>query len=87
MIKKEESIFDVKNNLSNCGRTEVQIYFLTKRINEINEHLKKNPHDFAAKRGNMCLIGKRSKLCKYFKKKYGEVSYKQVIIDEIGLRK
>jgi small subunit ribosomal protein S15 len=87
MIKQKENIFNSEVFAAGCGRTEVQIYFLTKRINEINEHIKANPHDFAAKRGNMCLIGKRNKLCKYFKKKYGEAQYQEIIIDMIGLRK
>lgn len=75
------------DNKKNCGKTEVQIYFLTQRINLINNHLKKNKHDNAAKRGIACLIGKRNKLCKYFEKRYGKEKYQEIIIGTIGLRK
>lgn len=87
MVKIEETVLNNETKILNSGTTESQVYFLTIRINEINEHLKKNPHDFAAKRGNICLIGRRNRLCKYFKKKYGESKYKEIIIEKIGLRK
>lgn len=82
----KNEIFE-NDNKKNCGKTEVQIYYLTLRINSINEHIKQNPHDNAGKRGIACLIGKRNRLCKYFKKCHGQVQYQAVIIDTIGLRK
>lgn len=78
---------EIQNNQKDCGSTAVQVYYLTKQINQINEHLKLNPKDNAAKRGANVLIGKRNRLCKYYKKRYSIEKYLEVIVNQIGLRK
>lgn len=78
---------EIQINAKDCGSTAVQIYHLSKQIDQINEHLKINPKDFAAKRGSIVLIGKRMKLCKYFKSKHSLQQYEEIIIGKIGLRK
>jgi small subunit ribosomal protein S15 len=82
-----EKVKEIQKSPNDCGSTGVQIYYLTQQINSINEHLKKNPKDHAAKRGAMVLIGKRNSLCVYFKRKYSLKKYEEVVIDKIGLRK
>ncbi len=79
-------IKEIQKNEVDCGSTQVQIYHLTVQINKINEHLKLYSKDNAAKRGLLVLLGKRNRLCKYFKRRNPEL-YTDVIIDKIGLRK
>ena len=82
-----EKVKVIQRNPKDCGSTGVQIYYLTRQIDLINEHLKKNPKDYAAKRGAMVLIGKRNRLCVYFRRKYSLKLYEEVVIGTIGLRK
>lgn len=84
---KKNILQEIKINENDCGSTAVQIYYLTEQINQINNHLKLNPKDNAAKRGALVLIGKRNRLCKYYKKKYSLEKYLEIVIDKIGLRK
>ena len=76
---------NVKKHAKDTGSSGFQIVVLTERINQINEHLKKNPKDHAGQRGVMVLIGKRRSLCKYIERKNKE-EYKK-IIEIAGLRK
>jgi small subunit ribosomal protein S15 len=82
-----EIIKNIQKDSKDCGSTAVQIAYLTEQINKINDHLKINPKDFSAQRGAMILIGKRNRLCKYYKKRYSMDQYTEVIINQIGLRK
>jgi len=59
---------------------------LTKRINELTEHLKLNKKDFACRRGLMILVGRRRRLLNYFRKTMSPESYKELIV-KMGLRK
>merc|ERR1712182_24670 len=52
-----------------CGSTEVQIARQTARISELTEHLKRNKHDHASKRGLIIIIGKRLGLLRYLIRK------------------
>ena len=85
MSKSKIEALQISSN--DCGSTAMQIYYLTRQINKINDHLKLNPKDNTAKRGALVLIGKRNRLCKYYKKRYSLEKYNQVVVDQIGLRK
>jgi small subunit ribosomal protein S15 len=82
-----DKVKEIQISVNDCGSTAVQIYYLTEHINKINDHLKLNPKDNAAKRGVMVLIGKRNRLCKYYKKRYSMEKYVEIIKEKIGLRK
>ena len=58
---------------------------LTKRINEITEHMKQNKHDFMARRGLIQMVGRRKKLLKALEREDYD-QYKKVI-ETLGLRK
>ena len=85
MTKKIMNIDNFKSCDKDTGSTSIQIIFLTERINSINEHLKINPKDKHGKRGLMVLVGKRSRLSKYLKRKNGEEYLK--VLELTGLRK
>lgn len=80
---KKSQIF--KKNDLDTGNTAVQIVYMTEKINEINEHLKNNPKDNSAKRGVTILVGKRRRLCEYYKKNYVELYPK--LLEITNLRK
>jgi small subunit ribosomal protein S15 len=63
----------------------VQVAILTRRINDLTEHLKTHRKDHASRRGLLKMVGTRSALLKYVSKK--DVKRYQGIISRLGLRK
>ena len=84
---------DVKANIiqeyatheGDTGSPEVQVAILTYRINELNEHLKKNPKDFHSRRGLLKMVGQRRNLLAYLKEK--DIERYRSLIARLGLRK
>lgn len=70
---------------NDTGSPEVQIAILTKRINQLNEHLKEHKKDHHSRRGLLKMVGKRRGLLNYLKKK--DIQRYRNIIDQLGLRK
>ena len=88
MLKKQEKekiIDDFETHDGDTGSPEVQIALLTKKINELTEHLKIHRKDHASRRGLLKMVGTRSALLKYMSKK--DVKRYQEIISRLGLRK
>ncbi len=83
--KKESIIGDFETHEGDTGSPEVQIALLTKRINELTEHLKIHRKDHASRRGLLKMVGNRSALLKYVSKK--DVTRYRGIISRLGLRK
>ena len=83
--EKEKIIDDFETHPSDTGSPEVQIAILTKRINDLTEHLKTHRKDHASRRGLLKMVGTRSALLKYVSKK--DVKRYQEIISRLGLRK
>ena len=83
--KKEKIIGDFKTHDGDTGSPEVQIALLTKRIDELTEHLKIHRKDHASRRGLLKMVGTRSALLKYISRK--DVKRYQEIISRLGLRK
>ena len=67
------------------GSPEVQIAVLTKRINELNEHLKVHPKDHHSRRGMLKMVGRRRNLQNYLMKK--DIVRYRALIEKLGLRK
>jgi small subunit ribosomal protein S15 len=83
--KKQEIIGDFETHEGDTGSPEVQIALLTKRINELTEHLKIHKKDHASRRGLLKMVGNRAALLKYVSKK--DIKRYQKIISRLGLRK
>lgn len=73
----------IHNN--DTGSPEVQIAILTKRINQLTDHLRLHNKDFHSRRGLLKMVGKRRGLLNYLKDKEPE-RYRS-IITKLGLRK
>lgn len=50
------------------GSVETQVALLSKKIDELTEHLKINAKDFQGRRGLLMMVGKRKRLLSYLKK-------------------
>ena len=83
--KKKEIIAEYGRTPEDTGSPEVQVAILTERIQELNEHLQKNPKDHHSRRGLLKMVGQRRSLLGYLKKKDIE-AYRKLIAD-LGLRK
>ena len=88
MILKEDKtaiIEEFRRNESDTGSPEVQIAILTKRINDLTEHLKEHKRDHHSRRGLLKLVGHRRNLLNYLMKK--DIARYRDIITKLGLRK
>ena len=67
------------------GSPEVQIAVLTKRINDLTQHLKDHPKDHHSRRGLHKMVGHRRNLLGYLQKK--DITRYRAIVEKLGLRK
>ena len=82
---KQIIIDEFKTHEGDTGSPEVQIAILTRRINDLNEHLRIHKKDHHSRRGLLKMVGKRRALLAYLKDTDIE-SYRN-LIERLGLRK
>jgi small subunit ribosomal protein S15 len=70
---------------NDTGATEVQIALLTRRINQLTEHLREHKHDHHSRRGLLMLVGRRRRFLNYLQKK--DLERYRSLIRELGLRR
>jgi small subunit ribosomal protein S15 len=63
--QKKEILVQYGLHQTDTGSPEAQIALLTKRINDLTEHLKVHKHDHHSRRGLLLLVGRRRRLGKY----------------------
>jgi len=88
MLSKEartEIIDQYRTHPTDTGSPEVQIALLTRRINELTQHLRSNRHDFHSQRGLLMLVGQRRRLLAYLNKT--DVERYRALIARLGLRR
>lgn len=88
MMRKEEKTQIIENNRlheTDTGSAEVQVAILTKRINELTEHLKVHKNDHHSRRGLMKMIGRRRSMLNYMAKK--DINRYRNTIEKLGIRK
>ena len=88
MITKEQKTAVIEANRTHetdTGSPEVQIAIWTERINQLTEHLKKNPNDDHSRMGLYKMIGKRRRLLDYLAKK--DIERYRAIIAKLNIRK
>ena len=83
--KKENAIKDVRRHDADTGSPEAQVAILTKQIEELSKHLKKNAKDFHSRRGLLQMVADRRTHLKYLEKN-DEKAYKS-LIKKMGLKK
>ena len=82
---KKEIIADNATNEGDTGSPEVQVALLTRRINDLTEHLKVHKHDHHSRRGLLLLVGRRRRLLKYLANT--EIERYRALISKLGLRR
>ncbi|WP_052446647.1 30S ribosomal protein S15 [Candidatus Soleaferrea massiliensis] len=88
MMLKEQKTAVIENNRlheNDTGSPEVQIAILTKRINDLTEHLKVHKKDHHSRRGLLKMVGRRRNLLNYVAK--NDIERYRAIIAKLGLRK
>jgi len=82
---KQELIDKHGHNGQDTGSTEVQVAMLTRRINELTEHLRTHPKDHYSRRGLLKLVGRRRRFLDYLQRK--DLEGYRALIKELGLRR
>ena len=70
---------------ADTGSAEVQIAMLTRRINDLTEHLRTHPKDHYSRRGLLRLVGRRRRFLDYLQRK--NIEGYRALIKELGLRR
>jgi small subunit ribosomal protein S15 len=69
---------------ADTGSPEVQIAILTRRINDLTQHLKEHKKDHHSRRGLLKMVGHRRRLLNYLKNK--DIERYRELISKLGLR-
>jgi small subunit ribosomal protein S15 len=87
LVKEEKSqiIQDYRRAEADTGSPEVQVAVLTKRIEELTEHLKTHKKDHHSRRGLLQMVGRRRRLLDYVRSE--DVERYRELIGRLGLRR
>ncbi len=83
--RKKELIEEYAQGAGDTGSPEVQIAILSEHIRNLTEHLKVHRKDFTSRRGLLVMVGQRSKLLRYLRRK--DPQRYQGIVRRLGLRR
>lgn len=83
--EKNTIIAEFATHEGDTGSPEVQIAVLTKRINDLTEHLKIHKKDHHSRRGLLKMVGHRRNLLNYLANK--DIERYREIISKLGIRK
>ena len=84
-MNKQEIIAAYATHEGDTGSPEVQIAVLTKRINDLTEHLKAHKKDHHSRRGLLKMVGHRRNLLAYLQK--NDIERYRAVVAKLGLRK
>ena len=82
---KQEIVGKHGRGEADTGSSQVQIALLSRRIDELTEHLRTHKKDHHSRRGLLKLVGQRRRLLDYLQRNDLE-GYRQ-LIKELGLRR
>ena len=87
MLKEEKNaiIKEYAQHEGDTGSPKVQIALLTKRINDLTEHLKTHKKDHHSRRGLLKMVGQRRNLLNYLT--MVDIERYRAIIAKLGIRK
>jgi small subunit ribosomal protein S15 len=83
--RKKELIQEYAIQKGDTGSPEVQVAILSEHIKNLTEHLKAHRKDYTSRRGLLIMVGQRSKLLGYLRKRHAQ-RY-QAVIQRLGLRR
>jgi small subunit ribosomal protein S15 len=82
---KGRLIEDHRRSEQDTGSPEVQVALLSKRIDELTEHLRTHPKDHHSRRGLLQMVGNRRRLLEYLRRE--DVERYRALIGRLGLRR
>jgi small subunit ribosomal protein S15 len=82
---KQEIFGQHGKDAADTGSTEVQVALLSRRIDDLTEHMRTHRKDHHTRRGLLKLVGRRRRLLNYLQRRNLE-SYRKLIKD-LGLRR
>jgi small subunit ribosomal protein S15 len=82
---KQEIVQQHGSSQTDTGSTKVQVALLTRRINQLTEHLRTHPKDHYSRRGLLKLVGRRRRFLNYLQKH--DLEGYRALIKELGLRR
>ena len=83
--EKTEIIKEYAIHEGDTGSAEVQIAVLTKRINDLTDHLRTHNKDHHSRRGLLKMVGQRRSLLNYLMN--SDIERYRAIIAKLGIRK
>jgi small subunit ribosomal protein S15 len=83
--EKNQLIEEYHRHKTDTGSPEVQIAILTRRIEQLTDHLRTHSHDESSRRGLLKLVGRRRRLLSYLKRE-DAASYLS-LTDRLGIRR
>jgi small subunit ribosomal protein S15 len=87
LLKEEKDgiIADNARSEGDTGSPEVQVAVLTRRINELTDHLKTHTKDHHSRRGLLRMVGRRRRLLDYLRRE--DIERYRALIGKLGLRR
>lgn len=83
--EKSHLVAQYRRDETDTGSPEVQVALLTRRIEELTEHLKAHKHDHHSRRGLLQMVGKRRRLLEYLRRE--DVERYRALVQRLGLRR
>jgi len=83
--QKQVVIVEFHRHDSDTGSPEVQVAILTRRIEQLTEHLKAHKHDESSRRGLLKLVGQRRRHLAYLKGRDAQAYL--ALTDRLGIRR
>ena len=87
MSKEEKTklIDEYHRHETDTGSPEVQVAVLSRRIEQLTDHLREHKHDESSRRGLLKLVGRRRRLLSYLKRE--NASSYLTLTDKLGIRR
>ena len=87
MLQEEKTaiIKEYATHEGDTGSPEVQVAVLTKRINDLTDHLKTHQKDHHSRRGLLKMVGQRRNLLNYLMRV--DIERYRSLIERLGIRK
>ena len=82
---KKDIVSKYGNSATDTGSPEAQVALLSKRIDDLTEHLKNNKNDHHNRRGLLLLVGQRRRILQYLAKT--DINRYRAIIEKLGIRR
>jgi len=82
---KKEIIAANATSEGDTGSPEVQVALLTRRINDLTEHLKVHKHYHHSRHGLLLLVGRRRRLMQYLQRE--DINRYRALREKLGLRR